>query len=206
MWRFLMFLLLGALLTVFVAAASAAVPGRILTAPEYYEYPQYLTWPAAPPAHWTKQPDEWHPVRSVGRSIDEYRVRIDQPRTSGSWHMWRCEAGLPARALQGEVMIDIPPDMSNEPIRFQYRWSVPFRQRTSSGYPSAEFIVMPLRPVPLGFTANTLFYAAILWSPGAIKRWRRRRNGRCEKCAYALEGLRLCPECGRAAKTRPAET
>lgn len=200
MRRATLVLLLGGLLNVVVAAVLIAIPAHILTYPENYENPPTLAWPVTPPTHWTKQPDEWHPARSLGRSIDEYRVRIERPRTSGSWHMWQCEAGFPLKAQQGEVMIDLPPDMSNEPLRIQYWWVLPFCQRTTAGYPSAEFFVMPLRPLPLGFTANTLFYAAILWSPGALKRWNRRRRGRCEKCGYDAAGAGLCPECGRAVR------
>ncbi len=73
---------------------------------------------------------------------------------------------------------------------------------------------IPYRPIPLGFTLNTLFYTAIL---GALlltfRSFRanlRKSRGRCAKCAYALAGLAtdlsppapgtiiaiVCPECG----------
>ncbi len=68
--------------------------------------------------------------------------------------------------------------------------------------------VLPHRPSWLGFTVNTLFYAA-LWLPivlcaGSLRRWCRRRRGRCSRCAYHLHGgvAAGCPECGWGRDTR----
>ena len=66
---------------------------------------------------------------------------------------------------------------------------------------------LPLAPFFPGFLLDTLFYAAPWWliliTPGAIRRFRRRRRGRCIRCGYDLAGLRpddnttpTCPECG----------
>jgi hypothetical protein len=58
-----------------------------------------------------------------------------------------------------------------------------------------------------GFFLDTVLYAlpwwALLATPGAIKRWRRKRRGACLACGYDLRGLgdaAACPECGRAAR------
>ncbi|MCA9283328.1 MAG: hypothetical protein H6812_01395 [Phycisphaeraceae bacterium] len=65
---------------------------------------------------------------------------------------------------------------------------------------------MPLRPLPLGFTINTLFYAALVFFPlfgiSALKRHRRIRRGHCTNCAYDLAGLPICPECGATNDSR----
>jgi hypothetical protein len=54
----------------------------------------------------------------------------------------------------------------------------------------------------VGFAVNTLFYAAVLWlvvgGPFALRRWLRRRAGRCERCGYLLKGSDVCAECGTA--------
>jgi hypothetical protein len=64
---------------------------------------------------------------------------------------------------------------------------------------------IPLRPVPGGFLLDTALYGvawACMWalagSPWTLRRIRRRRHGRCPRCAYDLRGgpPRTCPECG----------
>ena len=62
---------------------------------------------------------------------------------------------------------------------------------------------LPYRPIPLGLTLNTLFYAALwsllLFAPGSIRRHLRRRRNLCPRCAYSLLNLppnSPCPECG----------
>jgi hypothetical protein len=68
--------------------------------------------------------------------------------------------------------------------------------------------ILPLRPLPLGFAADTLLYAGAfrgltILLAGARRSWRRRR-GRCPGCGYDRRGLAegaACPECGRAAGT-----
>lgn len=68
----------------------------------------------------------------------------------------------------------------------------PFRQ--------GHLILLPIRPVWIGAAVN-----AVTWSAGllalwegmrAIRRWDRRRKGRCDKCGYFLNDRRVCPECG----------
>jgi hypothetical protein len=74
--------------------------------------------------------------------------------------------------------------------------------------------VLPLGIIWPGFAINTVFYAAVLWvlfaAPGAVRRFVRRRRGRCTRCGYDLRGHALagpsadlrCPECGRLAANR----
>ena len=63
-------------------------------------------------------------------------------------------------------------------------------------------VTLPLMPVWPGFTANTAFYAAILWllipGPFALRRLIRRRRGLCPACGYDLRHgeHEACPECG----------
>lgn len=68
--------------------------------------------------------------------------------------------------------------------------------------------VYPLVPLPLGFTLNTLFYAALLFLPFAtfttLRRRRRIRRNLCPSCGYSLAGAIptnntiTCPECGKS--------
>jgi hypothetical protein len=62
---------------------------------------------------------------------------------------------------------------------------------------------LPIAPIWSGLVIDTLFYGTIAWGllflPGTLRRWRRRRGGRCVKCGYDLKGLpagAACPECG----------
>lgn len=61
---------------------------------------------------------------------------------------------------------------------------------------------------PLGFTINTLFYFTVITlSDLTFRQTRthlRRRRGLCTHCAYALNDLPLCPECGTPAAHTPS--
>ena len=62
---------------------------------------------------------------------------------------------------------------------------------------------LPIGMIGNGLAANTAFYGAVWVVPvfgiPALRRWRRRRRGRCVGCGYELAGLATCPECGRIA-------
>ncbi len=61
--------------------------------------------------------------------------------------------------------------------------------------------VLPLRPVWLGFIANTAVYGLLLWllirGPLAIRGLRRRARGSCPSCNYPIGESLRCTECGR---------
>jgi hypothetical protein len=60
---------------------------------------------------------------------------------------------------------------------------------------------LPLRPIGLGFVADTLFYAAAAWLLGriplALRRAIRARRGLCPACGYPPGAAAVCTECGR---------
>ena len=175
----------------------------------WIDQPTPATWPRSTPSQWT-DPNSRSISIELGVTVDYFRyVRtIDgEPYYSSQWEpgLIVYTSGLPLRSMTYHML------GNSAYSRFAHGFD-----------PDAEFVGglsydrirrsgqihswqrLPVRPLPFGFTANTLFYAAILWSPGALKRWRRRRNGKCEECAYQLEGLTTCPECGRAVQRNRA--
>ena len=60
-----------------------------------------------------------------------------------------------------------------------------------------------------GFSINTLFCAAFLWTllcgPSMVMRHYRIRRGLCPKCAYPMGGTELCTECGKPLPGRAKE-
>jgi hypothetical protein len=74
---------------------------------------------------------------------------------------------------------------------------------------SAEPRAMPLMPIFPGVVLNTALYGAAWWavlfSPGVIRRERRRRRGACLACGYDRRGIAagaVCPECGAKSQER----
>jgi hypothetical protein len=65
-----------------------------------------------------------------------------------------------------------------------------------------EPVVLPLRPIEVGFAINTILYAATLWMilalPFAIRRQRRINRRLCPACAYPMGANPTCTECGAA--------
>lgn len=91
------------------------------------------------------------------------------------------------------------------------RWGVvaPWRATrvTGGAFGRASSVVLPLRPLWGGFVVNTIgaagVWGVVLFAPGVMRRWGRRRRGACEGCGYDLRGAAVggvCPECGGVAR------
>jgi hypothetical protein len=118
-----------------------------------------------------------------------------------SWMQW----GWPCVSMQYEVAGEYP--WPNQVPGWKGGW--PLSNRDRSVLHSYGFLpgnAYPLVPLPLGFTLNTLFYAALLFLPFAtfttLRRRRRIRRNLCPSCGYSLTGavptnnIITCPECG----------
>ncbi len=70
--------------------------------------------------------------------------------------------------------------------------------------------LLPLRPLLLGFSVNTLLYATLLWllipGPFALRRFVRVKRGLCPACAYPRGESDVCSECGTALHQRAKVT
>ena len=132
-------------------------------------------------------------------------ARAETTTRSRSVHCLR--AGWPLLAAEGRHVHSFAGQGAGRKVEAE--WIV----RASSG---TDMSFVPLRPIPLGVLANTLFYATPTPTPtptlillatvrlGLIA-WRTRRRtkrGRCPACGYELgEGVAVCPECGRGRAT-----
>lgn len=80
---------------------------------------------------------------------------------------------------------------------------LPSRRVVEPKYTFFLLRALPTSPIWSGLVAGialfTLVWAALLLGVGRLRRWNRRRRGRCVECAYDLhatpQGL-PCPECG----------
>ncbi len=107
------------------------------------------------------------------------------------------DCGWPLRSLtQTSVQ---PADATIEP----FRAGIPFAVGSRN-------VSLPIKPLPLGFAVNTVFFAVALslLAAGrtALVRARRRRKGLCVACAYSRSGLGVdapCPECGTTPSNVP---
>ncbi len=73
---------------------------------------------------------------------------------------------------------------------------------TSNEFPAYS----SLRPIWPGLAVNTLFYAALLWLPFAVRQWIRMWRGLCPRCGYPMGESDLCTECGKPLPGRAKAT
>lgn len=129
---------------------------------------------------WTLESVQWPGPTSHGERVVEGR-------------------GWPMRAFWCELT----PDYGTQPLEYDPRGGF-----TLPAY--LEFIVpkdrgepaLPCRPIVSGLLINSALFAAAWWgllfAPALVRRFLRRKRGRCPKCGYDLLGnLHAgCPECG----------
>lgn len=137
-----------------------------------------VPWDAGPEAWPAGQRAERLEVKAAGWPWRAAWCEIKAERVpSRGGHIWRVAGGL---ALDQNVRVAAPNTWPPD-------------------YPG----VIPLRPLWPGLLGNVAVWSsawvALVWGPGSLIRWRRRRAGRCEHCGYNLAGLAqpaVCPECG----------
>jgi len=115
-----------------------------------------------------------------------------------SLHVLR--AGLPARALRCHYWTR---HLDSLDVLGHYEpRSVLFWPSDADHSDKQRVRVLPLRPVFPGFLVDTLFYAAmwfgIFFGVAALRRFVRKKRGRCVTCGYDLRGEfdKGCAECG----------
>lgn len=171
--------------------------GCVLWAPHPWWIPvQPVTgWPIRAPHDWPSSPNRLSSGTSVGLTRSIW-IGAERPWESHPpprlWLVTHLEAGLPWRSMV--VRSIVSPGRSE-----------------SGGVSIPDWVPdgrLPVRPLWLGFAANTALYfvvISLLWHVAISLRARlRRRAAGCPRCGYDLTGLpapAICPECGSARKT-----
>lgn len=180
-------------------------------------------WHTPVPAHWpapTYHYDVRWPHFSATATLDYY------PNCKmGFGHaVADCAVGFPFRAatwrmIQQDPLPTAPPPAPLAapimpkgflPHESAYAGGLPFPLDTAPAR-ATPWVRVPIRPIPLGFAANSLLYAFLFWglvaAPLKLRAALRSRRGACPACNYPLTGLRAataCPECGTPLDTPPS--
>lgn len=209
--RALVALAVGVLLNVAISGALAAFIGVPPRPAKQVQAVQPDRWPRTVSAEWPK-PTGVHTRRwwcctmidAVGYTrIPEERGPdfVSRATHESAYTLMLRQWGWPMRSLEYQWTHTQPMLVNvwlfKPPAEASLRTGLPV---STSITRSPERTHLPLMPVWPGFVVNSLFYAAvagaILFAPGAVRRARRRRRGRCLACGYDVRGLDTCPECG----------
>lgn len=208
--RILLFLLLGALLTVAVAW-STALFSRV-THVEIRHAPPVTSGRIRSAAFgdW-RIPVDWNVHTHVAASGPGVRYGLVTESVwmgstlgmiSGSQNrsMERVRVGWPLPALEYRGEMDESVRLAPANLARLRLEGIRPPVRASHLYLGADRR-LPIQPVWAGFLIDTLLYAAILFTitaaPRSLIRARRRRRKRCPYCNYDLQTLTTCPECGK---------
>ncbi len=204
------FLLLGAVVNVAVAWGCAILsewPPLSLTDTDN---PQ---WPRNVPAHWPPVRNDLegkslglHSRRSVARRVD----RDDKFALTEAFVIDVIRVGWPSVAFQWDSWLELEISGGSKATnRFDGHppytvWLIGLKPPDLLiRQPNSQWRRLPIRPATwLGLSANTLFYAGLLWllipGPFALRHLLRLRRGLCPKCAYPMGESSVCTECGGA--------
>ncbi len=195
------FLLAGAVVNVAVAWGLALFWGQgnwTTIWPEWEFDPDY--WPSPPPTGFSFNPTGV----DIGWAMDVYCLQYGThlyvgatDRTASATFL---RVGWPCRTVRGAMWVRTDQDASGRilPTRRFFCGALDVRIK---GF----LRPLPYKPLWAGSTANTIFYAGILWllipGPFFLRRLIRRRRGLCLACGYDLRhgAHEACPECGGAA-------
>lgn len=220
--RAVVLLVLGAVLTLALAWAAAAVAPVDLARPPERRSVRLPSGERVPYLHWregTRDLLKWHLL--MIRSEEEAQ---GYPLGPGPW--WSRVADAEAFSPDPRTFINVRVEMaSGWPMR-SMRWgyvvigskdlepkwcAIRLSDHTTvEPWSLAKKRALPLQPLWFGFAVDTLALAALLlpvplgWR-WLVRRWRR-RAGRCAACGYPWGTAEVCAECGCPLPARPAAT
>lgn len=156
-----------------------------------------LTAPMGSSTHFT--PDTESPPRP---HLPRFCHSMGSTWFGGKWEMWfdddfhnglsRFSIGFPWLALRSQYATKDNVQLALGPLSEGV--AIPGDERYNRD------LGVPVRPLLPGFVFNAFLYAvltyAIATAANRLRRNHRRRLGRCAHCAYPLDDLPACPECG----------
>jgi ribose/xylose/arabinose/galactoside ABC-type transport system permease subunit len=209
-WTILIFLSLGAVLTVALAFAFSCLEIRKNADPQLTAALRRSKWIDQDAQPEPSTDVQWlHSTYSAsGSDIIVYGQRRDMYQVH--------RAGWPCRAMMGVVDGDVIRG-TRMPCAFTTHGAASlgtpvelYVQIPTGGKPLPVFarsaVVLPLRPLWPGFALSTVFWAVLLWLLWMLPRgarsvvWFVRR--RCVHCGYPIGVSPVCTECGRLIRIR----
>lgn len=151
-----------------------------------------------PPSDWTIRTWQWSSGPGLRRDL--FSECLWMGSTIGSTESTNpnrtrivVSSGWPLRIAEyTEFDPQMPRNLAGEP-RAWSRYGVPISYQRR----------LPMRCHPLAVAINLAFWTAAAWGACAaftlVRTTRRRRRGMCGACAYPLNGVPVCPECGEPA-------
>lgn len=196
------YLLFGALATTAIAWASAAWTEFDLLYVEPSD--EWIDIATADPS--CRPTDiESHRSTTLGATLqaDWAAARGDTDAATFVWEGHQLHAGWPFRALSWSYT-QFYSTLKLLPLS-SYSAGIRLPHDNSAFAPSLERR-LPVRPLPVGFLADSLLWAMLAFGgvstiTACRRAWRRRRN-RCAECGYLLGRWGDCPECGSPQPSR----
>ncbi|MEQ8770180.1 MAG: hypothetical protein RIB60_06695 [Phycisphaerales bacterium] len=142
----------------------------------------------------------WHGVieyeeRELPRWVGPIPPALPPDHTEHVENAWDVAIGWPMLSHRG-VFIEDP-----KPHRVHGAALVPGVGLGMSRLGGVQRVMIPLTPIWTGLIINAVLYAGAVFLFGSALRRarsvRRMRRGCCPGCGYNLEGVVVCPECGR---------
>jgi hypothetical protein len=211
-----LFLLAGAVVNVGVGWGCLAVESAVTYANGIGFERTTASWAYSKPPGWPAAP-----VNRTARDAPGVTWRWDtfvseQPDGGASAgaglgsvrHAIGVRAGVPFRSIQSIAFADESVGAAGPPTGFP-----PFEYIGGWPLSSTEpWLMAPYAVLPLGFAANTLVFALLLFAvveairrgAGTLRRRLRRARGLCPRCKYAIADLPTCPECGETIRRKAA--
>ncbi len=207
--KLLVFLLLGAVVNVAVAAVfmelrpeSKHTRGNDFPSKEYQYATVLYVFPDTPITALSCQKfesDGWDVTITTSMFLNgdtplERMVKVEHLKT-----------GWPFRTFQGWLGSEW--NRNRADLEFHQRWVLASGEWGHDSFIlEGSNLVYPLQPILSGFLFNMICYAGSLWllfaTPFALLRQKRVRKGLCPKCAYPVGGSTVCTECGKPVQRR----